>query len=242
MPQVQVKTLRYNPERDTAPHHTAYTVEYVKATTILDTLVAIKDVQDGSLTFRHSCRHGACGSCATRINDRERLPCITRVAEIIGEDGGEIRVEPLANLPVIKDLVVDMAPFWRKFNAVAPYISHDERKPLPETEFRMSQARTAHLQQFAGCIQCGACYSACPILGSDDDYLGPAALATAYRFANDPRDAARTARLKMVGNESGVLRCHTIFNCTEVCPKGVEPTAAIQQLKRMILRRRLGFG
>ena len=242
MAQVQVKVLRYNPERDPAPHHETYMVEYEKPTTILDTLGAIKDFQDGSLTFRRSCRQGICGSCAMRVNDRERLTCVTRVAEVIGEGGGEIRVEPMSNLPVLKDLAVDMAPFWKKFNAVLPFMIHEKNREMPEKEFRMSQERTRHLQQFSGCIMCGSCYSSCPILGSDDDYLGPAALAKAYRFANDPRDDGRKDRLNIVGNETGVWRCHTIFNCTEVCPKGVEPTYAIQQLKRMNIRKRLGFG
>lgn len=242
MAKLSVKVLRYNPERDPAPHHETYPLEYEKFTTVLDALYAVKDFQDGSLTFRRSCRQGICGSCAMRVNDRERLTCLTRVEEVIGENGGEIKVEPLANLPVIKDLVVDQTPFWKKYKAIHPFIIHDPKKPVPEHEYIMSKDRTTHLQQFAGCIQCGACYSACPILGSDDDYLGPAALAKAYRFANDPRDDGRSERLKIIGNESGVWRCHTIFNCTEVCPKGVEPTYAIQQLKRMTMRKKLGFG
>jgi len=250
VPGVRLKALRYDPAGDPAPHFETYSVEYGQETTVLDALIAIKDGRDGSLSFRHSCHRGACGSCAMRINDQEQLACVTRVAAIVGEADGAsldeepraVRVEPLANLPVLQDLVVDMAPFWRKFNAVTPYILGDERATPPTSGVRISQERTAQLQQVAGCIQCGACYSACPILGSDQDYLGPAALATAFRFAQDPRDAAREERLNLVGNEQGVLRCHTIFNCTTVCPVGVEPTAAIQQLKRMMLRQRLGIG
>ena len=242
MAKLSVRILRYDPEKDPAPHHETYEVEYEQSTMLLDVLFAIKDFQDGSLTFRRSCRQGICGSCAMRVNDRERLTCFSRVAEIVGEDGGEITIEPLANQPVIKDLVVDLGPFFAKYNAIMPYIIHDPQKPVPEKEYIVSKERTTHLQQFGACIQCGACYSACPILGSDDDYLGPAALAKAYRFANDPRDDARGDRLKIIGNETGVWRCHTIFNCTEVCPKGVEPTYAIQQLKRMTMRKKLGFG
>ncbi|HLZ72449.1 MAG TPA: succinate dehydrogenase iron-sulfur subunit [Dehalococcoidia bacterium] len=242
MAQVQVKVLRYDPQRDAEPHHQDFTVEYVTATTILDTLVAIKEFQDGSLTFRRSCRQGICGSCPMRVNDRERLTCMTRVAEVIGDNGGELRIEPLANLPVLKDLAVDLKPFFDKYRAISPHIIHAATRELPEKEFRMSDERTTHLQQFGACIQCGACYSSCPIVATDDDYLGPAALAKAYRFANDPRDDGRTERLNLVGDEAGIWRCHTIFNCTEVCPKGVEPTYAIQQLKRMNVRKRLGFG
>lgn len=237
---ITARILRYNPERDPAPHHEEYPLDVTEATTVLDALVELQGFRDGSLTFRRSCRQGICGSCAMRVNDREHLACVTPIHELIG-DGGTLTVEPMANLPVIKDLVVDMAPFWKKYFTILPYIVHAPDKPKPEKEYLMSQDQTRHLQQFAGCIQCGCCYSSCPILGSDNDYLGPAALAKAYRFADDPRDDIRKQRLALVGDEKGIWRCHTIFNCTEVCPKGVEPTYAIQQLKRMTVRRKLGF-
>lgn len=237
---ITARILRYNPERDPAPHHESYTLEATHATTVLDALIDVQDFQDGSLAFRRSCRQGICGSCAMRVNDHEHLACMTPVHELAGE-GDTLTIEPMANLPIIKDLVVDMQPFWRKYQTVLPFILHAPEKPRPEKEYVMSQEQTRHLQQFSGCIQCGLCYSSCPILGSDEDYLGPAALAKAYRFADDPRDDARRERLAIVGDEKGIWRCHTIFNCTEVCPKGVEPTYAIQQLKRMTIRRRLGF-
>lgn len=238
--QQEVRILRFNPEKDAEPHYESYTVEIIESTTVLDAIVAVKDFQDGTLTFRRSCRQGICGSCSMRVNDRERLACNTRVEEIIKE-GETMTVEPLANLPVIKDLVVDMALFWKKYAQIQPFIIHDPAKPMPEKEYAVPNERIRHLQQFAGCIQCGACYSSCPILGTDDDYIGPAALAKAYRFANDPRDDARDERLRIVNGQDGTQRCHTIFNCTEVCPKGVEPTFAIQQMKRMSIKARL-FG
>ena len=241
MSRQSVRILRYDPERDTHPHYSQFTVEVSESTMVLDILDDVKGFQDATLTYRKSCRQGICGSCAMRVNDRARLACKTRV-QSIAAPGETFTIEPLANLPVIKDLVVDMARFWEKYRAVMPNMIHDPSRPVPEKEYSISKERTAYLRQFAACIQCGACYSACPILGSDDDYLGPAALAKAYRFANDPRDDARGDRLKIVGNETGVWRCHTIFNCTEVCPKGVEPTYAIQQLKRMTMRKKLGFG
>ncbi len=237
----EVRILRFNPERDAEPHYETYEVDIIESTTVLDVVVAVKDFQDGTLTFRRSCRQGICGSCSMRVNDRERLACNTRVEEIIKE-GELMTVEPLANLPVIKDLVVDMSLFWKKYKQIQPFIIHDARKPAPEKEYAVPHERIRHLQQFAGCIQCGACYSSCPILGTDDDYIGPAALAKAYRFTNDPRDDAKSERLRIVGDEDGIWRCHTIFNCTEVCPKGVEPTYAIQQMKRMSVKARLMGG
>jgi succinate dehydrogenase / fumarate reductase iron-sulfur subunit len=237
----EVRVLRFNPERDAEPHYETYRVEVIESTTVLDAVVAIKDFEDGSLTFRRSCRQGICGSCGMRVNDRERLACNTRVEEIIKE-GETMTVEPMANYPVVKDLVVDMSGFWQKYKTIQPFIIHDPKKPGPDKEYRVSNDRIRHLQQFAGCIQCGLCYSSCPILGTDDNYLGPAALAKAYRFTDDPRDDARGERLRIVGSEEGVWRCHTIFNCTEVCPKGVEPTYAIQQMKLMSVKARLGFG
>ena len=236
----EVRVLRFNPERDAAPHYERYDVEIIESTTVLDVVTAIKDFQDGTLTFRRSCRQGICGSCGVRVNDKERLACNTRVVEIIKE-GQEMTIEPMANYNVIKDLVVDMSGFWRKYKAIQPFVIHDPAKPQPEKEYAVPHERVRHLQQFAGCIQCGLCYSSCPILGTDDDYLGPAALAKAYRFVKDPRDDATAERLRIVGDEDGIWRCHTIFNCTEVCPKGVEPTYAIQQMKRMSVKRRL-FG
>lgn len=237
---ITVRILRYNPERDPAPHHEDFPLEVGEGTTVLDALIAIQDFQDGSLTFRRSCRQGICGSCGMRVNDHEHLACVTPVTDLVSE-GGVLRVEPMANLPLIKDLVVDQGPFWKKYFTILPHIIHSPDKPAPEKEYLMSNEKTRHLQQFAACIQCGLCYSSCPILGSDKDYLGPAALAKAYRFADDPRDDARKQRLSVVGDETGIWRCHTIFNCTEVCPKGVEPTYAIQQLKRMTIKRRLTF-
>jgi succinate dehydrogenase / fumarate reductase iron-sulfur subunit len=236
----EVRILRFNPERDAEPHYESYEVDIIASTTVLDAVIAVKDFEDGTLTFRRSCRQGICGSCGMRVNDKERLACNTRVAEIIKE-GQTMTVEPMANYPVIKDLVVDMSGFWRKYKEIQPFVIHDPAKPVPEKEYRVAHETVRHLQQFAGCIQCGLCYSSCPIVGTDPDYIGPAALAKAYRFVGDPRDDATRERLRIVGDEDGVWRCHTIFNCTEVCPKGVEPTYAIQQMTRMSIRRRI-FG
>jgi succinate dehydrogenase / fumarate reductase iron-sulfur subunit len=236
--EISYRILRFNPDRDEAPHYENYRVEVPSSATVLDGLQAIKDVQDGTLTFRRSCRQGICGSCAMRVNNREQLACNTQISHVAQDEG--LTVEPLANLAVIKDLAVDMEPFWQKFNAIMPYTVHGEDRP--EREYLVSNQKVRHLQQFAGCIQCGACYSACPIVGSDPEYLGPAALAKAYRFVGDPRDAAKKERLGIVGSERGIWRCHTIFNCQEVCPKGVDPTSAIEQLKKATIRRKLGLG
>ncbi len=236
---VTFRILRYDPERDANPHFESYPLELDDRAVVLDGLVQIKDFADSALTFRRSCRQAICGSCAMRVNDREHLTCSTQLSEVVRD--GTVVVEPLANLPVIKDLAVDMEQFWRKYRAIMPFLIPDRAKPAPEKEYRMANKEARHLQQFGGCIQCGACYSSCPIAATDEEYLGPAALAKAYRFAGDPRDSARRERLKIVSDERGIWRCHTVFNCTEVCPKGVEPTYAIQQLKKLTIRRRFGL-
>lgn len=238
--QQAIRIKRFDPEGDARLHEQVFTVTVSESTTVLDALQEVKDFQDGSLTFRKSCRQGICGSCAMRINDRSRLACKTRVREV-SRPGEECTVAPLASLPVIKDLVVDMAPFWAKFRAVEPYLIVDAARPVPEREYRMSPERATYLHQFSACIQCGACYSACPMVGTDPDYLGPAALAKAYRYTADPRDTATDDRVGLVAGEHGVYRCHSIFNCTEVCPVGVDPTMAIERLKNMVIRRRFGL-
>jgi succinate dehydrogenase / fumarate reductase iron-sulfur subunit len=175
-----------------------------------------------------------------RINGASRLACKTKVVDMAPR-GQEITLEPLANLPVIKDLIADMGPFYEKMRAVSPWLVVDEEKPLPEREYLVDAARSLQLSQFAACIQCAACYSACPIVALDDDYLGPAALAKAFRYCHDPRDDGKARRLADVAQEQGLWRCHTVFSCAEQCPKGVNPTEAIQELKKMVMLMRLGL-
>jgi succinate dehydrogenase / fumarate reductase iron-sulfur subunit len=234
---VRLKVRRYQPETGQEPYYQDFQVDMPENATVLDCLLEVREYLDGSLNLRASCRSAICGSCGMRINGVSRLACKTLVMDVAPR-GGEITIEPLANLPVIKDLVVDMAPFWRKWCEVTPWlVSEDGQKP--ERENLMSNKRALYLNQFAACIACGVCYSACPIVAIDDDYLGPAALAKAFRYSHDPRDHGKRLRLARLAEEQGLWRCHTIFSCAEQCPKRVNPTEAIQQLKKMTILSRL---
>lgn len=237
---VALRLQRYNPETDPRPHWETYGVEVTPQTPVLDALHLIKETQDGSLAFRRSCRGAVCGSCAMRINGRAGLSCKQLFAALGSREGDVITVEPLANMPIIKDLVVDMADFWAKRQAIYPWLLSAEGAP-PTQEHLVAAVAQQPIMEVAAelCIMCGACYSDCPMVGLDPHYLGPAALANAYRFNADPRDAGETRRLEAVDQEDGVWRCHTIFNCVEVCPKGVNPTQAIERLKRRAVLRRL---
>jgi succinate dehydrogenase / fumarate reductase iron-sulfur subunit len=175
-----------------------------------------------------------------RINGVSRLACKTLLMDVAPR-GREITIEPLANLPVIKDLVADMEPFWRKYREVTPWLVTDEGREKPAREHLMSNKLAIYLTQFAACIQCGVCYSSCPIVAIDDEYLGPAALAKAWRYSYDSRDHGKRQRLARLAEEQGLWRCHTIFSCAEQCPKRVNPTEAIQQLKKMVILARLGL-
>ena len=225
-----VKIKRYDPQVDKAPYWKDYKVKITASTTLLDTLFKIMEEQDPSISLRYNCRSAVCGSCAMLINGKHGLACKTKPAEL---GTSVIKVEPLPYLPVIKDLVVNMDPFFEKLHAIKPYLITDESN-WPEKEFRQSPANHKAVDQFAGCIMCGACYSSCVTVWTDKNYLGPAALAQAYRFVIDERDIATKERLQIVDSEDGVYRCHTSFNCVEACPKGIKPTDAIQGLKRKI--------
>ena len=238
--EVRLRVRRHDSTADGEPSYQQYVIDAPESATILDSLLIIRERVDGSLAFRSSCRSAICGSCAMRINGASRLACKTKVVDMASR-GREITVEPLANLPVIKDLVADMGPFYEKMRAVSPWLMIDEAKPLPDREYLMDAARSLRLSQFVACIQCAACYSACPIVALDDRYLGPAALAKAFRYCHDPRDDGKAQRLAGIAQEQGLWRCHTVFSCAEQCPKGVNPTEAIQQLKKMVMLMRLGL-
>jgi len=238
--EVRLRVRRHDPAAGVEPSYQQYAIDAPASATILDSLLIVRERVDGSLAFRSSCRSAICGSCAMRINGASRLACKTKVVDLVSR-GQEITLEPLANLPVIKDLVADMEPFYEKMRAVSPWLMIDEEKPLPDREYLMDAARSLQLSQFVACIQCAACYSACPIVALDDDYLGPAALAKAFRYCHDPRDDGKARRLADVAQEQGLWRCHTVFSCAEQCPKGVNPTEAIQQLKKMVMLMRLGL-
>lgn len=229
-----LRIQRFNPEADRKPHLESYRVRLTPDTTVLDALHAVKDEQDGSLTFRRSCRHAICGSCAMNVNGRNVLVCKTNLGkEAAG--GRTVTVRPLPYLPVIKDLVVDRSSFWEQYLRVKPWLIPPA--DVPEKEFRVSPEEVAALHNAETCILCGACYSACQVVALNKRYLGPHALLKAFLRVIDPRDAAVGERLRGVDGNDGAFRCHSIFNCIDACPKGLNPTQAIETLRRLAQKR-----
>ena len=231
---VDLRILRYDPERDPKPHWESYTIESdPKADRVLDLLHRVKYEQDGSLTFRRSCAHGVCGSDAMLINGRNRLACKQRV-EQLGKR--RISVAPLPGLPVIKDLVVDMDGFFDKLKSVQPFLV--EGSPAPERERIQSPEQRERYDDTTKCILCAACTSACPSFWAQPAYVGPAAIVNAHRFIFDSRDAGADERLEILADKDGVWRCRTIFNCTDACPRGIHITQAIFEVSSAIVERR----
>lgn len=226
---VTIKIFRYNPEQDKKPHYETYQLEAEPTDRVLDLLEHVKSYHDGTLTFRRSCAHGVCGSDAVRINGRNRLACKTLVKDL-GTD--KITVEPILGLKVIKDLFVDMEPFFEHYRSVMPYFVNND--PPPKKERLQSIEERERFDDTTKCILCGACTTSCPSFWANDKYIGPAAMVTAHRFIFDSRDQAGAERLKILNDQFGVFRCHTIFNCTDACPREIQVTKAIGELKRAI--------
>ena len=223
--QIELRILRYDPERDTTPHWERYTVESEPMDRVLDVLHRVKWETDGSLTFRRSCAHGVCGSDAMLINGRNRLACKIRVDQL----GRKISVAPLPGLPVVKDLVVDMDDFFAKYRSVMPFLVADSEPPA-DAERLQSQADRDRYDDTTKCILCAACTSSCPSFWAQKSYVGPAAIVNAHRFIFDSRDDAANERLEILADKDGVWRCRTIFNCVDACPRGINITQAILEV------------
>ena len=211
------------------PHLQTYEVEVRPAQTVLDVLHEILYEQDPTLAFRRSCRSAICGSCAMRINGRSRLACNTQ-ALALAEKDGDLVIEPLRNAPVLRDLAVDMRPFWRSIRQLRPFLAEDGR-PRPEKGYTMPNAAFEPVRLVADCIFCASCVAECTVLEANPAYLGPAALAKAYRFVGDPRDGATRDRLERLSEPNGIWDCDTCLYCNEVCPKGVRPLDAILRMR-----------
>jgi len=229
--QVELRILRYDPERDQAAHWETYRVEAGPMDRVLTLLHAVKYEQDGTLTFRRSCGHGICGSDAMLINGRNRLACKIRVDQL----GRKISVAPLMGLPVVKDLVVDMEGFFGKYRSVMPFFVADG--PPPPRERRQSPEDRARYDDTTKCILCAACTTSCPSFWSQPTYVGPAAIVSAHRFIFDTRDEAATERLEILADSDGVWRCRTVFNCVDACPRGINITRAILEVSKKIVER-----
>jgi succinate dehydrogenase / fumarate reductase, iron-sulfur subunit len=230
--QVELRILRYDPERDTKPHEERYLVESDPMDRVLDLLHKVKYEQDGTLTFRRSCAHGVCGSDAMLINGRNRLACKIRVDQL-GKK--VITVAPLPGLPLVKDLVVDMEAFFAKFRSVQPYLQTTDMPPIRERI--QTAAERDRFEDTTKCILCAACTSSCPSFWAQPAYVGPAAIVNAHRFIFDSRDDAAEERLEILADKDGVWRCRTIFNCTDACPQGIHITQAILEVSSRIVER-----
>ena len=231
---VTLRVKRYDPEIDRKPRWQVFSVEGMEPTDrVLDVLHQAKWYQDGSLTFRRSCAHGVCGSDAMVINGANGLACQV----LLRTAGTDITVEAIRGLPVVKDLVVDMQPFFAQYRSVLPWLVADDDPGY--TERRQSPEQRERFDDTTKCILCAACTTSCPVFWSNGSYVGPAAIVQAHRFIYDSRDRGTPERLEVLGDRSGVWRCRTAFNCTNACPRGIKVTEAIQEVKRTIFSERV---
>lgn len=226
---VTLRVKRFEAGRDREPYWAEYEVEAEPTDRVLDLLHAVKWHQDSTLAFRRSCGHGVCGSDAMLINGRNRLACKVLVKEL----GARIAIEPMRGFAVVRDLIVEMEGFFAKYRSVRPYLIADGEPPANER--LQSPEQRAKFDDTTKCILCGACTTSCPSFWSNPDYVGPAAIVNAHRFLFDSRDQAAEERLALLGDRDGVWRCRTIYNCTEACPRGIEVTRAIGEVKKAIL-------
>jgi succinate dehydrogenase / fumarate reductase iron-sulfur subunit len=230
MIKAHLRIKRFNPETDKKPWWGEYDVEVEPTDRVLDAIHAVKWNIDGTLALRRSCAHGVCGSDAMRINGRNRLACHVLVKDELRN--GVITVEPILGLRVVKDLIVDMEPFFDHYRSVMPYLVN-EADPGPRERVQSPEER-ARFDDTTKCILCAACTTSCPSFWARGDYVGPAAIVQAHRFIFDSRDQAAEERLAILSDTDGVWRCRTIFNCTEACPRGIEVTRAIGEVKQAI--------
>jgi succinate dehydrogenase / fumarate reductase iron-sulfur subunit len=228
-----LRIRRYDPESGDSAHWDEHTIQLEPHRSVLEGILQAKARFDGSIGIRCSCRAAICGSCGVRINGQPGLACHTHLDKAqAGAEDGVIEVEPMGNMPVIKDLIVDMdAVHWKKIRRVTPWLIN--KQPIPEREYVVDATAMVDVTQSMACIQCGACVSDCLTMEADPDFIGPAALAKAYRFVGDPRDAEQTERLKHLAEDpAGIYDCTHCFKCIEACPKGVAPMSQIMRLRR----------
>jgi fumarate reductase iron-sulfur subunit len=225
---IALDVFRYRPEQEDEPKMQRYEVPYQKDWVVLDALNYIKDEIDGTLSFRWSCRMGVCGSCGMMVNGEPTLTC---AAFLRNYYPNPIRVEPLNYFPVIRDLVINMEDFLEKLDDVKAWLVPKEEKPVSEGEYLQTPAQLAQYKQFSMCINCMLCYAACPIYGQHPNFIGPAAIALAQRYNNDSRDDGNSEREEVIFSHEGIWECTFVGECTQVCPKNVDPAGAIQQAK-----------
>ncbi len=225
---ITLEVARYRPEQESAMSFETFEVPCPRDWVILDGLNYVKDRLDGTLSYRWSCRMGICGSCGMTVNGEPKLTCATFLADYAP---GPVRVEPLRNFPVVRDLVVEIGDFMRKLVKIKPWIIRDEERPLSQGEYRQTPDELQDYKQFSMCINCMLCYAACPIYGLDPKFIGPAAIALAQRYNLDTRDQGAGERLEILSEHEGIWGCTFVGECTKVCPKNVDPAGAIQRYK-----------
>src|SRR5438128_8434989 len=225
---VTLEVFRYLPEQEEQPRFQTYTVPFREDWVVLDALNYIKDYVDGTLTYRWSCRMGVCGSCGMMVNGEPKLTCS---AFLRNYHPHKIRVEPLVNFPVLRDLVINMDDFMDKLREVKDWLIPKEEKPISEGEYLQTPGQLAQYKQFSMCINCMLCYAACPVYGMEPRFVGPAAIALAQRYNMDSRDGGRDERAEVISSSEGVWECTFVGECSVVCPKHVDPAGAIQQAK-----------
>ena len=238
---ILLRIARHNPKAGSGQSYSEHTVEVEKWTTVLDAILDVKKYMDHSVGVRYSCRQATCGSCGMKINGKPRLACFTKVDEL---DSDVVTVEPMSNFPVIRDLAVGFDRLFENHRKVMPYVVSETRREEDPKNGSAAQDAGAHLQtpeeyerfvQFSGCIKCGLCNSACPTMTTDSSFIGPQALAQAYRYVADSRDRGRDKRLRVIDDSHGIWRCHFAGSCSQVCPKGVDPAMGIQLLRGYML-------
>jgi succinate dehydrogenase / fumarate reductase iron-sulfur subunit len=223
---------RFDPDKDQKPYFKEYDIKLEPTDKmLLDALIRIKSIDD-SLALRRSCREGVCGSDAMNINGKNGLACITKIADL----PEVVKLRPLPGLPIIRDLIVDMTQFFKQYHSITPYVINND--PPPEKERLQSPVDRAELDGLYECILCACCSTSCPSFWwNPDKFVGPAGLLAAYRFIADTRDQATNERLDNLEDPYRLFRCHTIMNCVDVCPKGLNPTHAIGKIKEMMVKR-----
>jgi fumarate reductase iron-sulfur subunit len=225
---ITLEVMRYRPEQEIEPTFQGYEVPFHTDWVVLDALNYIKDRLDGSLSYRWSCRMGVCGSCGMMVNGEPKLTCATFLSDY---QPGPVRVEPLRYFPIMRDLIVDMSDFMGKLQSVQPWIVREVEKPLTQGEYLQTPEELDIYKQFSMCINCMLCYAACPVYGLDPQFIGPAAIALAQRYNMDSRDQGARQRLDVLSQHEGIWGCTFVGECSQVCPKEVDPAGAIQQYK-----------
>jgi succinate dehydrogenase / fumarate reductase iron-sulfur subunit len=233
MQTITLRIARFNPANDSTKKFMEFNVSYEKWTTVLEAILDVKQHFDHSIAVRYSCRQATCGSCGMIINGKPRLACFTKISEL---NSNVVTVEPMNNFPIIRDLAVKFERLFDTHHKIKPYLIREDTEITSNTkEFLQTPEELEQYIQFSNCIKCGLCNSACPTMATDSSFVGPQALAQAYRYVADSRDKGKNDRLKIIDDSHGIWRCHFAGSCSQVCPKGVDPAMGIQLLRGYML-------